>query len=223
MERALFSLKPIALVRQMSTDKAKIVRRQPRAGTWVALAGIGACAVSGLACAAEVAEGLPSVAERVYHVQPGDVLFVSVWKEQDLQLEVLVRPDGAISFPLAGELKAEGRSVEELRTELDQRLRRYIPEAVVTISVKELNGNRIYVLGKVNRPGEFPFSRPLDVMQALSLAGGATPFAALNDVRVLRRENGRQVAIEFHYGEVERGRNLEQNIELHSGDVVVVP
>jgi polysaccharide export outer membrane protein len=223
MERALFSLIPIALVRHMSTDILKCFKRQSRAGSWVAFICLCACAASGMVRAAEVADSAPAVGDRVYRVQPGDVLFVSVWKEQDLQLEVLVRPDGALSFPLAGELKAEGRSVEELRAELDQRLRRYIPEAVVTISVKELNGNRIYVLGKVNRPGEFPFGRPLDVMQALSLAGGATPFAALNDVRVLRRENGRQIAIEFHYGEVERGRNLEQNIELHSGDVVVVP
>jgi polysaccharide export outer membrane protein len=158
-----------------------------------------------------------------YRVQPGDVLFVSVWKEPDLQLQVLVRPDGGLSFPLAGDVSASGLTVEALSTEIATRLRKYIPEAVVTVAVKELGGNRIYVIGKVNRPGEYPFSRPLDVMQALSLAGGATPFASLNDVRVLRREEGRQIAIPFHYGEVERGRNLEQNIELRTGDTVVVP
>jgi polysaccharide export outer membrane protein len=136
---------------------------------------------------------------------------------------VLVRPDGGLSFPLAGDVSASGLTVEALSTEIATRLRKYIPEAVVTVAVKELGGNRIYVIGKVNRPGEYPFSRPLDVMQALSLAGGATPFASLNDVRVLRREEGRQIAIPFHYGEVERGRNLEQNIELRTGDTVVVP
>jgi polysaccharide export outer membrane protein len=151
------------------------------------------------------------------------VLFVSVWKEPDLQLQVLVRPDGGLSFPLAGDVAASGLTVEALSKELATRLRKYIPEAVVTVAVKELGGNRIYVIGKVNRPGEYPYSRPLDVMQALSLAGGATPFASLNDVRVLRREDGHQTAIPFRYGEVERGRNLEQNIELRTGDTVVVP
>lgn len=158
-----------------------------------------------------------------YRIQPGDILIVSVWKEQDLQSEVLVRPDGGLSFPLAGDIDASGRTVEQVRAAIDERLRKYIPDAVVTVAVKEIGGNRIYVIGKVNRPGEFPFVRPIDVMQALSLAGGATPYAALNDIRVLRRENGRQVSIPFKYGDVERGRDLEQNIELRSGDTVVVP
>ena len=94
---------------------------------------------------------------------------------------------------------------------------------VIVMSLRVLGGNRIYVVGKVNRPGEYPFSRPLDIMQSLGLAGGATPFAALNDIRILRRENGKQVAIPFKYEEVERGRNLDQNILLKSGDTVVVP
>lgn len=158
-----------------------------------------------------------------YRIQPGDLLIVSVWKEQDLQAEVLVRPDGGLSFPLAGDVSASGRTVEEVRVAIDERIRKYIPEAVVTVAVKQIGGNRVYVIGKVNRPGEFPFSQPIDVMQALSLAGGTTPYAAVNDIRVLRRENGRQVAIAFRYAEVERGRDLAQNIELRSGDTVVVP
>ncbi|HKE44011.1 MAG TPA: polysaccharide biosynthesis/export family protein [Steroidobacteraceae bacterium] len=158
-----------------------------------------------------------------YRVQPGDVLMVSVWKEQDLQAEVLVRPDGGLSFPLAGEIQANGRTVEEVRAAIDERIRKFIPDAVVTVTVKTIGGNRVYVIGKVNRPGEFPFSRPIDVMQALSLAGGTTPYAAVNDIRVLRRENGKQISIAFRYSDVERGRDLAQNIELHSGDTVVVP
>ena len=148
---------------------------------------------------------------------------VSVWKEQDLQAEVLVRPDGGLSFPLAGEIQASGRTVEEVRIAIDERIRKFIPDAAVTVTVKAIGGNRVYVIGKVNRPGEFPFSRPIDVMQALSLAGGTTPYAAVNDIRVLRRENGKQVAIAFRYADVERGRDLAQNIELQSGDTVVVP
>jgi polysaccharide export outer membrane protein len=158
-----------------------------------------------------------------YRIQPGDVLMVSVWKEQDLLSEVLVRPDGGMSFPLVGDVRASGRTIDELRTLVDERLSKFIPDPSVTIAVKQIGGNRIYVLGKVNRPGEFAFSQPIDVMQALSLAGGATSFAALDDIRILRRENGKQTARRFRYSEVERGRDLEQNILLKSGDTVVVP
>jgi len=158
-----------------------------------------------------------------YHIQPGDVLQVSVWKEQDLQSEVLVRPDGAFSFPLAGDVDARGKSVEELRTELTARLKRYLPAPVVTIAVRQIVGNRIFVLGQVNRPGDFQFSRPVDVMQALSLAGGTNSFAALNDIVILRREHGQLQTIRFHYAEVARGKDLAQNILLLSGDTIVVP
>ena len=158
-----------------------------------------------------------------YLLQPGDVLLVSVWKEKDLQQEVLVRPDGGMSFPLAGDLQASGRSVEELQQALTDRLKRLIPDPVVTVTVKSIGGNQIYVIGKVNRPGQFPFSTPVDVMQALSLAGGATPYAALNDIVILRREGRALTAIPFHYGQVERGRDLAQNVLLRSGDTVVVP
>ena len=158
-----------------------------------------------------------------YLLQPGDVLQISVWKEQNLQTEALVRPDGGLTFPLSGEHQAAGLSIDALRLAIEERLRKFIPDPVVTVSLRVLGGNRIYVVGKVNRPGEYPFSRPLDIMQSLGLAGGATPFAALNDIRILRRENGKQVAIPFKYEEVERGRNLDQNILLKSGDTVVVP
>lgn len=158
-----------------------------------------------------------------YRVQPGDVLVVSVWKETDLQSEVLVRPDGGMSFPLVGDVQASGRTVDELRSVVDGRLRKFIPDATVTIAVKQIGGNRVYVLGKVNRPGEFAFSQPIDVMQVLSLAGGATSFASLDDIRILRREQGRQSALRFRYSEVEKGRALDQNILLKSGDTVVVP
>lgn len=175
---------------------------------------------------ADEAATLPSTAtapRAAYRLQPGDVISVSVWKEQDLQREVLVRPDGAVSFPLAGEVNVDGRTIEELRVDLVARLRRYVPDPVVTVAVKSIGGNRVYVLGKVARPGEFPFSSPVDVMQALSLAGGATPFAQVNDIVILRRENAGQRAMPFRYGDVERGKNLQQNFLLQSGDTVVVP
>ena len=158
-----------------------------------------------------------------YHVQPGDLLTVSVWKETDLTLDVLVRPDGGLSFPLVGDITATGKSIATLRDEFTERLKHYIPNPVVTVAAKTIGGNRIFVLGKVQKPGEYPFGQAVDVMQALSLAGGTTPFAALNDIVILHRENGELRAIPFRYGEVEHGKGLAQNILLHSGDTVVVP
>ncbi len=158
-----------------------------------------------------------------YHLQPGDVITVSVWKETDLQTEVLVRPDGFFSFPLAGEVDAVGKTVDDIRLVLVERLKRYIPTPVVTVAIKSIGGNRIYVVGKVNHAGDFPLSSPLDVMQAIALAGGTTSFAAINDIVILRRQNGGQQALHFHYSDVARGRELSQNVLLQSGDTVVVP
>jgi polysaccharide export outer membrane protein len=158
-----------------------------------------------------------------YLIQPGDVLLVSVWHEPDLTREVSVSPDGRVNYPLVGEVLVEGLTVETLRTTLETKLRRYINEAVVDVSVKEPLGNRVYVLGKVNRPGAYPFTKSIDVVQALSLAGGTAKFAQINDIKILRREAGEQQTYKFRYSDMERGRSLEQNIVLRSGDVVVVP
>jgi polysaccharide export outer membrane protein len=185
------------------------------------IAAFSACRLATAGSVSAPAAAPTSVAE--YHVQPGDLLTVSVWKEQDLSLEVLVRPDGGVSFPLVGDVAASGKSVETLRREFTERLQRYIPNPVVTIAAKAILGNHVYVVGKVLRPGEYPFSRPVDVMQALSLAGGTTSFAAVNDIVILRRENGLLKALPFHYAEVEHGKGLGQNIVLESGDTVVVP
>ena len=163
------------------------------------------------------------VATPEYKVQPGDVLEISVWKEKDLQREVIIRPDGGLSFPLVGDIQTEGKNVEQLRKEITQRLSKYIPDPVVTVATKQAQGNVIFVTGRVNKPGSFISFRNLDVMQALSLAGGITPFASANSIKILRRVNGVETAIPFKYGQVEGGRKLKQNIFLQSGDVVVVP
>jgi polysaccharide export outer membrane protein len=176
--------------------------------------------------AKEPTQGRAAAAENPtagYEVQPGDVLQVSVWKEPDLSQQVLVRPDGGFSFPLAGDVNALGRTVEQLRLELTERLAKFIPDLVVTVAVQEINGNKVYVIGQVNEPGEFIVNPRVDVMQALSLAGGTTAFASPNDIFVLRREGGAQRRLPFNFGDVVRGKQLEQNVLLRSGDVVVVP
>ncbi len=167
---------------------------------------------------------VPLAESKAYQVQPGDILDISVWKEEGLQQEVLVRPDGGLSFPLAGDFKAQGKSLIEIQKIISERLSQYIADPVITVSAKQLLGNRIYVIGKVNKPGEYIVNRYVDVMQALSMAAGMTPFSAVNDIKILRRDKeGKQQAIEFRYGDVEDGEDLEQNIILKNGDVVVVP
>jgi len=163
-------------------------------------------------------------ADAAYTVKPGDTLLISVWKEPDLQGPVLVRPDGAFSFPLAGQLDARNKSVQELQQELTTKLKKFISDPVVTVSIQDIKGNKVYVIGQVQKPGDFVVNPRVDVMQALSMAGGTTPFAALGDIMILRRnETGQQQALPFKYTDVVRGKNLQQNIMLQAGDVVVVP
>jgi polysaccharide export outer membrane protein len=159
----------------------------------------------------------------LYMIQPGDILEVSVWREEYLEREVTVQPDGRISFPLVGVVNAAGSTVEDVKQRVAGRLAQFIADPVVTVSIKEIRGNLIYILGQVQNPGQFIMNPQIDVMQALALAGGTTPFAELNDIRILRRSGNRQTLIDFRYGDIARGRNLQQNIVLQSGDVIIVP
>ncbi len=158
-----------------------------------------------------------------YLLRPGDLLLVSVWHETDLSAEVLVRPDGKFSFPLAGEIQAAGRTPNDVRTELVKKIESFIPDAVATVMVKDIGGNKAFVVGKVNRPGPIPMTEETNVMQALSMAGGTAQFASLKSIKVLRGQGASQTAINFNYDQVESGKSLEQNIVLEPGDVVVVP
>jgi polysaccharide biosynthesis/export protein len=189
------------------------------------LVALGAVFLDSPARAQQAARGpaSPPPAEQTYRVRTGDKLFISVWKEEGLAQTVIVRPDGRITFPLAGELAAAGRTIDDVTGELRQRLVRLIPEALVTVDVAELRGARIYIIGQVNMPGERIVTQAVDVMQALSMAAGLSAFASPNDIRILRRSTEGQRALPFDYGAVIRGRNLEQNIMLEDGDVVIVP
>lgn len=167
---------------------------------------------------------LPAEAHaEAYRLNAGDVLDISVWKEEGMQRQVLILPDGMISFPLAGHIMAAGKTAAEVQDALVKQISTYIPEPVVTVSVASVGGNSIYVIGQVKQPGRFNVTSQIDVMQALSLAGGLTPFGDEDGIRVLRRSGGKQTAYPFDYSAVKHGRNLETNILLSPGDVVVVP
>jgi polysaccharide biosynthesis/export protein len=158
-----------------------------------------------------------------YRLHAGDSITVSVWKELELQRKVIIRPDGRFSFPLAGEVQAAGRSADQIRMDIEEKLKKFIPEAVVAVLVEDVTGNRIYVIGQVNKPGMYVMNPELTVLQALSLAGGGTPFAKLDNINVIRGTGTAQKTMPFHYGQVVEGKALQQNITLESGDVVIVP
>jgi polysaccharide export outer membrane protein len=157
-----------------------------------------------------------------YVVDAGDVLEISVWKEDGLTKQALVRPDGGITFPLIGELQAGGKTIHQIKSEIARKLGEFFAEPEVSVSLVNLN-HKIYVVGRVNKPGEFITPNRVSVMQALSMAGGLTPFADDDAIKIIRRIGGKEVALPFDYDEVASGKALEQNILLQRGDVVVVP
>ncbi len=162
--------------------------------------------------------------EPAYLLGPEDVIKVAVWKDEHLTQEMVVRPDGMITFPLIGEIIATGRTAEDVRFEIAKRLTKYLPTPNVTVTVLKVQSYRIYVLGRVNKPGDYQAGHNTDVLQALSMAGGLTPYAAENDIKIIRRNHGPdEMVFPFRYGDARKGKDLEQNIVLQRGDVVMVP
>jgi polysaccharide biosynthesis/export protein len=191
----------------------------------VALAWVGGCADIPASRDARIASASPAraVAAQGYEIGPEDVLDIMVWKEEGLKKEVLVRPDGGISFPLIGDVQAGGKTPQQLQEDITQRLVKFIPRASVIVSVMKTASYKVYVIGRVNKPGEFTVGRRVDVLQALSMAGGLTPFADAEEILILRKASGKDTRFRFDYTQVQRGVGLSQNIPLKSGDTVVVP
>jgi polysaccharide export outer membrane protein len=158
-----------------------------------------------------------------YVIGPEDVLAVTVWKEPDFSGQVAVRPDGKISLPLINDIQASGLKPVELSSELVEKLKTYVTDPRVTVTVTSINSQRFYALGEVVRQGAFTLQPNMTVLQGLSTAGGLSEFAASKKIYVLRMESGKQVKLPFNYKEVLRGRNSEQNVVLKKGDTIVVP
>lgn len=178
-------------------------------------------AASGSAKAAGMSSG--SAIDASYRIGIGDVLFISVWKDESLTQQVTVLPDGTISFPLIGEITVNELSLSELKAELSKRLARYIAEATISVQAIQLNSQAIYIIGKVNHPGRFMLLNNINVLQALAMAGGLNPYAKSGRIRVFRQTPKGTRILSFDYDEVAKGKHLEQNIQLKRGDVIVVP
>lgn len=173
--------------------------------------------------AAEAAAPAAAQTEPAFTIIAGDVLQVTVWKEEGMDREVLVLPDGSITFPLAGSIMAQGKTPIQLQDEIKKKLASLIPHASVSVSVKAALGHTVSVIGQVAKPGELVINRRLTAVQALSQAGGLTPYASEGSIIVLRHEGGEEVSIEIPYDDIIRGDDLDKDIALHPGDVVVVP
>ena len=169
--------------------------------------------------AADKTEGLPG---NDYIIGAGDVLEISVWKNEDLTKLLTVLPDGKISFPLIGEVMAEGKTLAQLKKELESKISRYVPDPVLSVVIHQANSNMIYVIGKVRNPGRFALNSDIRVLHGLALAGGLNPFAEQNKIRIFREEGGKTLIFHFRYDDVSTGKKLVQNIWLKRGDVIVV-
>lgn len=158
-----------------------------------------------------------------YKIGPQDVLRIDVWREDQLTRTIPVRPDGKITLPLLNDVQAAGLTPMELAEVIREQLKKYISNPQVTVSVTEINSRRIYVNGEVTRAGAYALLPHMTVLQALSNSGGFTQFARVKNIYILRTENGKQAKLPFNYKEAISGKNPDQNIELQSGDVIVVP
>lgn len=155
-----------------------------------------------------------------YIIGPEDILHISVWKDETLTTDAMVRSDGKISVPLINDVPAAGLTVLQLKNDITSRLKEYIPGAEVTVVVKEMRSNKVYIQGEVNKPGPQVFNGELTVIQALSLAGGLTPYAHRSAITILRADGSQ---LQFNYNQVVRGHRLEQNVVLQRGDTIIVP
>ena len=162
-------------------------------------------------------------AQTDYFIAPADGLEISVYGEQNLQRELVVRPDGKVSFPLVGDVEVTGKTTAQIKAAVEEKVREYVPDANVSVIVTGLGSLQYYVLGKVANPGTFNMSRSVNVLQALSTAGGLTTFAKEKDILIVRGSGKDTQQIRFNYDEIKAGKNLEQNIVLERGDVVLVP
>ena len=192
----------------------------PRCGSRACVA----IALAACACAPAPTYNWKAESALGYRIGPGDMLKIVVWKHEELGAQVAVRPDGAVSLPLVGDVRATGRSAIEIAGDVQQRLHRfYQDDPPVTVQVQEVKSYKIYVVGEVNKPGEFAPSQEVTVLMSISLAGGFTRFADPDRIVIVRRDARGERRIPFDYSAVVQQGDLQENIALELGDTVVVP
>jgi len=174
-----------------------------------------ACMCAGLSVAADN--------PGIYQLRQGDTVLVSVWREDALQKQVIVLPDGSITLPLIGRVEVAGLSTPEVERRITAELKEYLPEPVVSVVIVGIDGNRAFVLGKVIKPGPLVISGPITVLQAISIVGGFDKFADEGGIKVFRAKSDGQEVVSIHYKDIISGKDMSTNIQLKAGDTLVVP
>jgi len=192
---------------------------------WLAIGMVGCTGLK--VSAQESPENMPvgtGMASGDYRIAPSDVLEITVFGEEGLSRnQLVVRPDGKVSFPLIGDVEVGGMTTAQVKETVESNVRIYIPDAMAAVSVAQLGSLQYYVVGKVAKPGMYNVSKPLTVLQLLALAGGPVTFAREDRVSILRHHGRETLRLPFNYEDIKKGRNLEQNVLLERGDVLVVP
>ena len=166
----------------------------------------------------------PKSGENHYKIGSGDILDITTWKEPDFSREeVLVRIDGKISFPLLDDVQAGGRTPLELKKDVQNKLKGFLSNPVVTVTVRSPASKRIYILGEVVNTGEYPFVKNLTVLQAFALAGGFTEWASKKEIILFRKDNGKDKTIRINYKNILKGKDFSQNVQLQADDTIIVP
>jgi len=159
-----------------------------------------------------------------YVIGPDDVLAINVWREPEISRTLPVRPDGSISLPLVGEIKASGQTPRELQAKITEELRAYLSNPQVTVIVQDVRSQRFNIVGEVVRPGSYTLARPMTVLDAIATAGGFAQWAKTSKIYVLRRnKDGSRLIVPFNYKDVIKGKKFYQDLELEPGDTIVVP
>lgn len=170
-----------------------------------------------------MAPELAAAADSAYQLRQGDLVMISVWREEALQKQAIVLPDGSITFPLVGRIEVVGLSTPEVERLIAAKLKEYIPEPVVTVVIAGIEGNRAYILGKVTKPGPLTISGPITVLQAISIAGGFDKFADEGGIKVIRSKTDGKEIISVRYKDIISGKDMSTNVQLKAGDTIVVP
>jgi polysaccharide biosynthesis/export protein len=167
---------------------------------------------------------VPALRAESYIVGVGDILEINVWKESELSKTVPVRPDGMITLPLVGELRAIGLTPVQLQDQLTTALQKVVSDPQVTVMVVSVNSMSFNIVGQVNKPGYYPLIRPITILDAIALSGGFRDFAKQKKVYVLRtKADGSQQKLKFNYKDVIKGKNMSQNVMLQPHDTLVIP
>jgi polysaccharide export outer membrane protein len=160
-----------------------------------------------------------AVDTKTFKVGPQDILKIIVWREQDFTGLYTVHSDGKITLPLVGDIRAGGLTADEIQSNVTAALGKLIQKPNVTVTVQQVLSQKYYMDGEITRPGEYQLSAPTTVLEAISIAGGLREFANSKKIYILRGDQ----RIRFNYKDVIKGKNIDQNVYLQSGDHVIVP